>query len=128
MEGIAVIGVDDTNGTWEYDAGGGWTVFGAVANNSAVLLDTTALIRFVPDADFEGAPGDITFRAWDITDGNSNGNTAIDVSTNGGTTAYSALTETATLTVNAINDAPLMDNERRHDTDRHHRRRLHFRR
>jgi len=26
VEGIAVTGVDDTNGTWQYDAGSGWTL------------------------------------------------------------------------------------------------------
>ncbi|GJL61425.1 MAG: hypothetical protein NPIRA04_00790 [Nitrospirales bacterium] len=106
-EGIAVIGVDDTNGQWQYNTGSGWTAFGAVTNTNAVLLDSIASIRFVPNANYVGSAGAITFRAWDTTTG-SNGDTGVDVSTNGGTTAYSTVTETATLTVTAVNDAPVL--------------------
>ncbi|MDH5191730.1 MAG: cadherin domain-containing protein, partial [Gammaproteobacteria bacterium] len=105
VEGVAVISVDNTNGTWQYNNGGGWTAFGAVSNTSAVLLDANDLIRFVPNANYNGTAGNIEFRAWDTTTGLS-GDTAVDVSANGGTTAFSAATETATLTVNAVNDAP----------------------
>ncbi len=106
VEGIAVIGVDDTNGTWQYDSGGGWTDFGSVSNSSAVLLDATAKIRFVPDTDYNGSSGDITFRAWDTTDTNPSGTIGVNVSTNGGTTAYSSVTDSASLNVLPINDAP----------------------
>jgi hypothetical protein len=107
VEGVAVIGVDDTNGQWQYDAGGGWTAFGAVTNTSAVLLDSTSSLRFVPTTDYVGSAGVVTFRAWDTTTG-TDGDTAVDVSTNGTTTAYSTLTETATLTVTTVNDAPVL--------------------
>ena len=62
-----------------------------------------------PSANYNGSvdPG-LTFRAWDQTTG-ANGGTA-NVSTNGGTTAYSTATETAAITVNAVNDAPVLDN------------------
>ena len=63
VKGIAVIGVDDTNGTWQYDAGSGFTPFSAVTGSNAVLLDPTALIRFVPDPDYNGSAGTITLRA-----------------------------------------------------------------
>ncbi|GAG47028.1 unnamed protein product, partial [marine sediment metagenome] len=61
VEGVAVIGVDNTNGTWQYETGGGWTAFGALtaANNSAVLLNPAASIRFVPDGNYNGSAGDI---------------------------------------------------------------------
>uniref|UniRef100_UPI0016047CB9 DUF2341 domain-containing protein n=1 Tax=Stieleria mannarensis TaxID=2755585 RepID=UPI0016047CB9 len=107
VEGIAVIGVDDTNGTWQYDAGGGWTNFGSVSNSSAVLLDGSAKIRFVPAADYSGPSGDITFRAWDTSDGNPSGTAAVDVSTNGGSTAYGSTTDSANLNVLAVNDSPV---------------------
>ena len=49
VEGIAVIGRDNTNGSWEYKINGGsWTAFGALTNTSATLLEADALIRFVP--------------------------------------------------------------------------------
>ena len=107
VEGMAVIGVDDTNGTWQYNTGSGWNAFGAVSNTSAVLLNPSATIRFVPDANYAGSSGDITFRAWDQTSG-SNGDTAVNVSGNGGTTAFSTATETASLTVTGVNDDPVI--------------------
>ncbi len=106
--GMAVIGVDDTNGTWQYstDGGSNWTDFGATVNNfSAVLLSHTSLVRFQPDAHYDGPSGNITFRAWDQTTG-LDGDTAVDVSTNGGTTAFSTNTVNASLNVTNTNFEP----------------------
>ena len=107
VEGVAVVGVDDTNGEWQYDANadGTWAAFGSVSDSAAVLLDTGALVRFVPDPDYNGTAGNLTFRAWDQTSG-SNGDTAVDVSTNGDDSAFSCQTATATLNVTPVNDAP----------------------
>ena len=112
LEGIAVIAVYNTNGTWQYstNAGGTWSAFGTPTTAAARLLGADSvnnLIRFVPSADYNGSvdPG-ITFHAWDQTTG-ANGATA-NVTTNGGTTAYSTTTETASIAVNAVNDAPLL--------------------
>jgi hypothetical protein len=102
VEGIAVTAVDNTNGTWEFSTnnGGVWTAFGSPTGTTARLLasDANTRIRFQPNAAFTGTvdPG-ITFRAWDQTSG-TNGNTA-DASVNGGTTAFSTATETASITV-----------------------------
>ena len=102
IEGIAVISADDTNGTWQYstNSGGTWTSFGAVSNTNTVLLDTTALIRYLPSSNYNGSAEDITFRAWDQTSDN-NGATGVDLSNNGGFTAFSANTETATLNLSS---------------------------
>ncbi|MCA9963448.1 MAG: cadherin-like domain-containing protein [Anaerolineales bacterium] len=110
-EGIAVVGADNTNGTWQYSTNNGssWSNFGVVTDTSAILLNNFARIRFVPNLDYSGPAGNITFRAWDQTSG-SNGSTGINTIPNGGTTAFSVATETATLTVQAINDAPVLDN------------------
>jgi hypothetical protein len=113
VEGIAVMAVDNSHGTWQYttDNGSTWTAFGTPSESSARLLaaDANTKVRFVPNADWNGTvnPG-ITFRAWDQTSG-SNGGTA-DSSTNGGTTAFSTATATAEIVVNALNDAPVLDN------------------
>ena len=88
--------------------GAGWTAFGAVDINSAVVLDPVAKIRFVPDPGYSGSAGNITFRAWDQTDGNPSGTTGVDVSVGGGTAAYSVASETATLNVLSP-QAPLLD-------------------
>ena len=47
----------------------------------------------------------ITFRAWDQTTGVNGG--IADASINGGTTAFSTASETASITVNPVNDAPV---------------------
>lgn len=108
VEGIAVIGVNNANGTWQYSIDDGviWTAFGAVSSSSATLLDTEARLRFIPNPNFNGTiPNGITFRAWDLTTG-SVGATGVDTSVNGGTTAFSTATKTVSLTVNPVNDAP----------------------
>jgi len=112
VEGIAVTAVDDTNGTWQFstNAGSSWAAFGSVSGTTARLLaadNTDNKIRFVPAGDFNGAPT-ITFRAWDQTTG-TDGLTA-NTSPNGGTTAYSTATDSASITVNAINDEPNIAN------------------
>ncbi len=112
VEGIAVTAVDNTNGTWEFTTnnGGVWTAFGSPTTSTARLLapDVATRIRFLPNANFNGTvnPG-ITFQAWDQTSG-SNGGTG-DASVNGGTTAFSTASETASITVNPVNDQPTAD-------------------
>ncbi len=109
--GIAVTAADAANGTWWYstDAGASWNALGAVGDGSARLLAADAATRlyFQPNANYNGTlAGAITFRAWDQTSG-SNGALA-DTSTNGGTTAFSSATDTASLVVTAVNDAPVI--------------------
>ncbi len=117
VEAIAVTAVDNTNGVWQYstDNGSNWVNFSAttgqvvdLAANSR-LLDgslngaSTHTVRFVPDANYNGSTT-LTFRAWDKTAGAA-GATA-NTSTNGGTTAFSSATDTASVTVSSVNDAP----------------------
>ena len=108
-EGIAVVGVDNADGSWQFsiNGGGSWVSLASVSTSNARLLaaNLNTRIRFVPDPDFNGViSSGITFRAWDQTSG-SNGGPA-DTSNNGGTTAFSAATETASITVDPVNDAP----------------------
>ncbi|MEP3825084.1 DUF4347 domain-containing protein, partial [Marinobacter sp.] len=84
--GIAVVGVDNTNGTWEFTTNGGgiWTAFGSPSTAAARLLagDVNTLVRFVPDADWNGTvTNGITFRAWDQTSGANGSSMAIDEGT-----------------------------------------------
>jgi hypothetical protein len=74
VTGIAVVGVDNTNGTWEFSLDGGatWTAFGAPDVTAARLLaaDANTFVRFVPNADWNGTVANgITFHAWDQTSG-----------------------------------------------------------
>lgn len=95
---VAVTGVNDTNGIWEYslDGGSNWNAFDAPTERNARLLSSTDLVRFIPNADYTG-DSDFTFRAWDRTAGTS-GDIA-DTSGNGGTTPFSVALDTATITV-----------------------------
>src|SRR6185295_13854215 len=69
--------------------------------------DGSTRIYFEPNADYNGTQASaITLRAWDRTSG-SNGGSA-DTTVNGGMTAFSMATDTASLTVNAVNDAPVL--------------------
>ncbi len=105
-EAIAITGVDDTNGTWQYSTDGGATfaAIGPVSASSALLLDGTAQIRFVPDADYNG-DATFAFKAWDQSTGASGATGVYTV----GNSAFSAATETASVTVTAANDAPVLD-------------------
>lgn len=110
--GIAVTAANNTNGTYWYSVDGGstWQALGSVSNTSARLLaaDASTRIYFQPNANYNGTMASaITFRAWDQTSG-QNGLLA-DTSTNGGSTAFSTDTDTAALTITAVNDAPVLD-------------------
>ncbi|QMS87192.1 DUF4347 domain-containing protein [Nostoc edaphicum CCNP1411] len=99
VEGIAVIGVDNTNGTWQYSIndGGNWINL-VVSDTSATLLRDTEKIRFVPNSGYKGT-AEFAFRAWDTSDGNINGATNIVTGAGGGTTAYSSDTEIASISI-----------------------------
>jgi hypothetical protein len=110
LSGIAVIGVVNSNGgNWQYseDSGANWRNFGSPAFDNARLLaaDGQSFVRFMPGADWNGTvTAGLTFRAWDQTSGTA-GATA-DTSFNGGASAFSTATASASVTVLAVNDAP----------------------
>ncbi|MDA1017248.1 MAG: thioredoxin domain-containing protein [Planctomycetota bacterium] len=107
LEGIAVVGVNNDNGTWEFDATGGtnFTAFAGPTLDGATLLAPEARVRFVPNSDFftQGAGPfvDFTFRAWDQTTG-FNGAIGVDTSINGGASAFSSDTDEAQVAIDAL--------------------------
>ncbi|HJT31131.1 MAG TPA: DUF4214 domain-containing protein [Pirellulales bacterium] len=116
-EGIAVTSVSSGNGTWQYslDGGASWTSISptSLSTASALLLpgasgaSAGALVRFLPNQNFTGTV-QMTFYAWDQTDGAAAGSHA-NLSTpgaTGGATAYSTGTATATLNVATANQPP----------------------
>lgn len=110
LSGIAVTAIAG-RGTWQYSTDGStWTDFGLVANSSALLLTSTTLVRYVPDA-ANGESVSIMFRAWDRTSGTASAagvRSTADTTSNGGSTAFSVGTAQATLAVSSVNDAPVM--------------------
>jgi VCBS repeat-containing protein len=106
-QGIAITGASEQHGTWQYstDGGASWTDFAAYATGSALLLAANDLVRFTPDAE-QGSADTFSFVAWDQTAG-AHGDTA-DVTTRGGTTAFSTAGDTASIAVSDVNDAPVL--------------------
>ncbi|MGY2901586.1 VCBS domain-containing protein [Bradyrhizobium sp. URHC0002] len=104
LQSIAITATTSTHGHWEYSVDGSpFVAFPEVSSGSALLLAATDMVRFVPDGE-DGGTDTFTYVAWDQTTG-SHGNKA-DVSASGGSAAFSVTSNTATLTVTAVNDAP----------------------
>jgi VCBS repeat-containing protein len=106
VQGIAITGTTGAHGHWEYSTDG-TTFFAvpAVSTTSALLLAPTDLVRYVPDGE-DGETATISYRAWDQTTGISG--TTADASLVGGSTAFSVASDTATVTVTSVNDAPVV--------------------
>lgn len=112
LEGIAVIGADNSHGAWQYSTAtppseAGWQPVGAVADTAALLLTNASWLRFVPAANYFGPGGQLTFRAWDVTTG-GNGQRNVDVTVNGANTAFSVATGAMVVEVTPVNDAPAL--------------------
>jgi hypothetical protein len=113
VEAIAITALDASHGTWQYstDNGVNWLTIDAAKINSAtnelaLLLGPTASIRMLPFGELNGTLSTaITFRAWDMSSGATGDYTVI---TNPGISgsAFSSASDTASLTVTAVNDAP----------------------
>jgi len=104
-EGFAITNQSSSNGNWEYSTNNGnnWNSMGTVSDSSALLLEATHRIRFVPDG-FNGETPWLDIRAWDLSSGVAG--SKVDATTTGGTTAFSVDIERVDLTVSAVNDTP----------------------
>lgn len=108
--GIAVT-ASAASGTWSFstDGGSNWSALGNVSASNARLLaaDANTRLHFQPGADFNGSISSaITFRAWDRTSGSAGA--LVGTTPNGGSTALSSTTDTASIVVTAVNDAPTL--------------------
>lgn len=110
FRGIAVIGVDNSNGNWQYRLNGSaeWLDFTAVSSISATLLSSDERLRFLPDPNYAGSAS-LTFRAWDRSGNSPIGATNVNTNINGGTSPFSAAQAIATITIHSVNDAPILD-------------------
>ena len=112
VKGIAITEVDNTNGEWQYSTNSGllWQPLENLSETSSTVLTTanTNSIRFVPNTDYFGK-ADISFRAWDGTDGNINGSTGVDAILIGGTHAFSTDIGTTDILVNNVPDIEVND-------------------
>ncbi|MEM0671601.1 DUF4347 domain-containing protein [Dickeya oryzae] len=107
--GIAITAMAG-NGGWQYstDSGASWFNIGTVSGSSALLLGSTAQLRYVPDS-ANGETATLSFRAWDQTSGTATAGSSkglADTSTTGGSSAFSTNSAQASLVVTNVNDAP----------------------
>ncbi|MFC5355124.1 beta strand repeat-containing protein [Azospirillum himalayense] len=99
--GVAVTGVTNTHGVWQYKVGSGsWTNIPVGASNgSALLLAGSDRIRFVPSGSGFASTdtGGLVFKAWDLTSGTA-GNLADTTSGS----AFSTASASTTIRVDAV--------------------------
>ncbi len=105
--GIGVTSVDTANGVWQYkkDQVSAWKEITQLTENTVLLFGPNTIIRFSPLPDFNGIVRfAFSFVAWDQTHGIPG--TFDDIAETGGVTGFSTDSETASIVVNSINDAP----------------------
>ena len=110
LTGIVVRGqsVDAGEGRWQYsiDAGSSWADFGFISDTSSLSLGLADRLRFMPTADYNGTPNNLSVRLVDNSVAVSSGAT-VDASSFGGATAFSAATVVTSTSVLSVNDAPV---------------------
>ena len=109
-QGVAIMATATNGlgaGTWEYSTNNGssWQAIGAVSDSSALLLLATDKVRFVPDA-ANATTATLSYYLWDGTASNG---TKVNATTRGNATAFSLTSDTASISVSNLNDAPLVD-------------------
>ena len=67
----------------------------SVSTSSALVLEPTTLVRFLPNADYHGDPGTLTVRLIDDSSGAVTAGTTVDVTASGGTTSTGSPTRLA---------------------------------
>lgn len=104
--GIALTGWTG-NGVWAYSFDGTTYVdIDTVSATSALLLPVNTTLRYTPDGE-NGETATISYVAWDETTGHD-GIVEVDTTSGGDHSAFSTNSDTATLTVTAVNDAPVL--------------------
>ena len=107
--GVAIVGVNSSNGQWQYTVDGGsvWQNITNPLSSSAIVLqgqqDGQDRIRFAPSLNYNG-PTSLTFKLWDL---NITYPSGTRVNTLGSHT-FSVDTATASLEVEPVNDSPVI--------------------
>ena len=110
LKGVAITGLTTTHGVWQFstDSGTTWLDIGVVSDSAALILRSSDRVRFVPDG-FHGETATLTYKAWDQSNGTAGlQGVKLDTSTSGGTSAFSTSTDTASVVVTAVNEAPTL--------------------
>jgi len=111
--GIALTGVINVNGKWQYsiNSGATWIDIIGISDSNAILLaadNNSTFIRFIPEPDYFGNNTQgLTFRAWDQSQNQINGTSGVSTVENGVDSPYSQDTAQITISVIGINDPPI---------------------
>ncbi|MDA1053261.1 MAG: Ig-like domain-containing protein [Planctomycetota bacterium] len=111
--GIAIFAATGINaGNWQFSTGGPFASFSTLPNplagDKALLLRPDDRLRYLPDGQ-NGETPTIRYRAWDQTGATvGQHGTQQDTANNGGGSPFSAQTDVATITIQAVNDAPIL--------------------
>ncbi|MEM7258283.1 MAG: cadherin-like domain-containing protein, partial [Pseudomonadota bacterium] len=116
LYGLAIAANATTSeGQWQYstDNGTTWYPHGFVSETDALILDSSARLRFVPAADYFGAAPALTVFAIDNTYAGAATTGLItvidDVTTRGGSTPYAGVSATINGVVTDVNDLPTLN-------------------
>lgn len=106
--GMAIINVIDGGGNWQFSIDNGltWQDVGTVSDTSALLVGQNDWLRYQPNGKGRSV-GFIDYRAWDQT--TSGDGQRVDVTRNGGTSAFSVSVASAEIEASDVNDAPVLD-------------------
>jgi trimeric autotransporter adhesin len=108
--GVGVRGqsVNAAQGRWQYsiDGGASWNLFGALSDAAGRGLGLNDRIRFLPAANYNGAPTNLTVRLIDNSTTVTSG-ALVNMSVRGGTTPFSNATVTLSTSITPVNDAPV---------------------
>ncbi len=105
-QGIAIYTQTVKESQWQFslDNGETWMNIGQLSQDSALLLRSEDLLRFIPDGK-NGLIASLGYYAWDQSGGNPG--SKVNASTRGGFTAFSIEEDILTINVTSLNDAPV---------------------
>jgi VCBS repeat-containing protein len=108
LKGVAVVGLDNGNGAWRFttEDWASWSYIGAFSPGQGFLLRPQDRLAFVPNGN-TGTAASVTLRAWDQTSGSFG--SFVNIPAPGGTSAFSAATVTATISVASLPDTRTWD-------------------
>jgi len=108
LAGVAITNNAVTSqGVWQY-FNGAWFNVNAPSEGAALVLAAGTLVRFLPAANFNGAPPALTAYLIDSSSGAVTTGTFLDVSVNGGQTRFSDTGISLTTSITAVNDSPVV--------------------
>lgn len=119
--GVAVsqLTLDARQGEWQYsiDYGQSWSAVGARSDANALFLNGSALLRFVPAANFFGVPNTLGVRLVENNANNDQTSTTVqpvngasaNSQNHGGTSQYSDQVITLSQQITNVNDSPLIN-------------------